>query len=224
MTVHFQREVEKLKEMLLHLCGMVEESLSRAAEAFDRGDTELAASVIADDERIDLLEIDIEEDCLKILALHQPVAIDLRFIVVAMKMNNDLERVGDLAASIAERAISCHSEECGEMPDEISQMVQIAQTMLKHSIDALIHMDGGLAARVCEEDDRVDLLNRRVYELVRSEIASGQGFPPGRLNVLAVSRHLERIADHATNIAEDVMYMVGGKIARHRKATGRTRA
>jgi phosphate transport system protein len=218
MTVHFQREVEKLKDKLLHLCGMVEESLSRAATAFATGDTELAAAVIADDERIDLLEIDIEEECLKILALHQPVAIDLRFIVVALKMNNDLERVGDLAANIAERAISCRDEECGEVPEEISEMVRITQAMLKQGIDALIRMDGELARRVCDEDDRVDELNRRVYEIVRSEIVGQGRLAPGRLNVLAVSRHLERIADHATNIAEDVIYMVGGKIARHQAA------
>ncbi|MBN2584038.1 MAG: phosphate signaling complex protein PhoU [Planctomycetes bacterium] len=220
MTIHFQREVEKLKDKLLHLCGMVEDSLRKAAVAFERGDSKLAREVIDADQQIDLAEMDIEEECLKILALHQPVAIDLRFIVAALKMNNDLERVGDLATNIAERAISCRDEECGDVPEEILEMVRLTQEMLKQSIDALINMDGDLARRVCDADDRVDELNRRVYEIIRAEIGSGNRLPPGRLNVLAVSRHLERIADHATNIAEDVIYMVRGKIARHPSATG----
>jgi phosphate transport system protein len=162
------------------------------------------------------MEVGVEEDCLKILALHQPVAIDLRFIVAVLKINNDLERIGDLAVNIAERSAFLSKHPPFGFSLGLVEMADRAQDMLKHSLDALINLDSGLAQEVCAADDEIDAMNRQMYLKIQDAIRSNPGKLESLIHLLSVSRHLERIADHATNIAEDVIYMVEGRIARHR--------
>jgi phosphate transport system protein len=215
MSVHLQREIEKLKRSLLALSARVEENLRRAVHAIDRHDVELARRVIDADIEIDHAEIDVEEECLKILALHQPVAIDLRLVIACLKINNDLERVGDLAVNIAERALFLADLPRVNAPFDFPTMADKAQAMVRNSLDALIHLDAALARSVCAADDEVDAINRQMYEQVQDGIRRQPQALNSLIHLLCVSRHLERIADHATNIAEDVIYMLKGEITRH---------
>ena len=162
------------------------------------------------------MEVDVEEECLKILALHQPVAVDLRFVITALKINNDLERIGDLAVNIAERSEFLARQREIDIPQEIYAMAEKAQSMLTRSLDALVDMDCKLAHDVCADDDEVDAINRQMYLIVQDKIRAHTGQTEVLIHLLSASRHLERIADYATNIAEDVIYMVEGKIVRHR--------
>ncbi len=164
---------------------------------------------------IDHLEVDVEEDCLKILALHQPVAVDLRFIVAVLKINNDLERIGDLAVNIAERSLTMAGMPAAGVPFDFSEMARRAQAMLRKSLDALVDLDENLAREVLPEDDAVDAMQREVFELVSRPPSDRQDIAY-TLHQLLIARHLERIADHATNIANDVIYMVRGEIMRHK--------
>lgn len=216
MTIHFQREMKLLKQKLLTVGAMTEESVKRAVKAVTERDRMLAQQVIEHDEDIDNMEVEVEEDCLKILALHQPVAADLRLVVACLKINNDLERIGDLASNVAERAISLADQPVIDVPFDLHRMDMLVQRMVRDALDALVNLDDDLARQVCADDDAVDALNRQAYSNVRTQILED----PARLNVLVhymgVSRHMERIADHATNIAEDVIYMIEGEIVRHR--------
>lgn len=219
MSRHLQREIEKLKKHILALSALVEESLHKAIKSLLERDEKLALRVIKGDEDIDQMEVDVEEECLKILALHQPVAIDLRFIVAILKINNDLERIGDLAVNIAERAVFLSTKEPIGIEFDFPRMVEIAKSMLKQSIDALVNMDTALANKVCASDDEIDSLNREMYRQIQGAIRKYPERMECLIHLLAISRHLERIADHATNIAEDVIYMVEGEIIRHRGGT-----
>lgn len=217
MSIHLQREIEKLKKQLLSLCAVVEDQVQMAIEAFLQQDKDLASEVERRDTDVDRREVEVEEECLKMLALHQPVATDLRLIVAALKINNDLEQIGDLAVNIARKAAAVAVEPLLDMPFDIAGMWRKVQAMLNDSLDALINMDVRLAEAVCIRDDEVDHMKRDIR--VRVE-AVGQRQPDimgGLLNVLAISRNLERIADYSVNIAEDVIYMVNGTIVRHRK-------
>jgi len=216
MTIHLQREIERLKKHILRLSAVVEESVHRAVKSLEERDSYLAQLVMESDFEIDKMEVEIEEECLKILALHQPVAVDLRFIVAVLKINNDLERIGDLAVNIAERAEFLASQERINIPFDFSGMARKAKSMLKRSLDALMKMDALLARGVCASDDEVDAMNRDMYMLVQEGIRSQPEHLESLIHVLSASRHLERIADHATNIAEDVLYMIKGEIVRHR--------
>jgi len=215
MSVHLQREIERLKKNLLALCALVEEQVQMAVRALLERDPELARRVEHRDLEIDHREVEVEEECLKALALHQPVASDLRFIVSAMKMNSDLERIGDLAVNIAHKAVTVAGQASMAIPFDLAAMWQKTQRMLRDSLDALVNLDARLAHDVCARDNEVDQLkheNRRTAERLMQE---NPAQIPVLLNLLAVSRNLERIADHATNIAEDVIYMVEGRIIRH---------
>ena len=212
----FFREIEHLKKKLLTLSALVEEDLKDALKAIRTRDKRLAEEVISADNEIDSMEIEVEEDCLKILALHQPVARDLRFIIAVLKMNNDLERIGDLALNIAERALFLADHREIEIPEQISMLADKTGTMLKKCLDALVTLDEKLAAEVCALDDEVDAIHSEMYDFIKKEIIRTPGHIDGLLGLLSVSRYLERIADHATNIAEDVMYLVQGEIMRHR--------
>ncbi len=215
MSVHLQREIERLKKNLLSLCALVEEQVQMAVRALLERDPELARRVEHCDLEIDHREVEVEEECLKALALHQPVASDLRFIVSAMRMNSDLERIGDLAVNIAHKAVTIAAQAPMPIPFDLAAMWQKTQRMLRDSLDALVNLDARLAHDVCARDNEVDQLkhaNRRTAERLMQENPSQI---PVLLNLLAVSRNLERIADHATNIAEDVIYMVEGRIIRH---------
>jgi len=219
---HLQRALDKLKRSIYSLSGMVEESVRDAVRALDRRDSRLAQKVIDADLEIDHAEVDVEEECLKILALHQPVAIDLRFIVAVLKINNDLERIGDLAVNIAERAQFLATHEKVDIPFDFAGMAEKAQAMVKQSLDALVNLDAGAALAVCAADDEVDAMNRQMYLQVGEGIREHPDQVESLTHLLSVSRHLERIADHATNIAEDVIYMVRGEIVRHQAEQYRT--
>ena len=216
MSTHLRRELDRLKKQMLSLSALVEEDVRNAVLALERRDERLAQKVIDSDLEVDHAEVDLEEECLKILALHQPVAIDLRFIVAALKINNDLERIGDLAVNIAERAQYLATHDRVDWPFDFAGMAERAQTMVKQSLDALVTMDANLARDVCAADDEVDAMNREVYLQVQEAIRRNPEQMAALVHLLSVSRHLERIADHATNIAEDVIYMTRGEIVRHR--------
>jgi phosphate transport system protein len=216
MTLHMNNEIEKLKKKLLALSADVEEQLWQAVRSLKDRDGDLARKVIDHDYKIDQEEVNIEEDCLKILALYQPVAIDLRFLVTTLKINNDLERIADLSVNIAERSDFLSRQDPVTVPFDFDLMAEKAQTMLRKGIDALVNMDCDLAYEVCGMDDEVDAINKEMYNLVKQSILAEPANIESLIHLLSVSRHLERVGDHATNIAEDVIYMVEGKIIRHK--------
>ncbi len=217
MSVHLQREIERVKKSILALCAIVEDQVQMAVRALLERDVDLARSVEDRDKDIDQREVEVEEECLKILALHQPVAIDLRFIVAAMKINNDLERIGDLAVNIARKAVTFIEETQMEIRFDIAGMWDRTQAMLRDSLDALVNMDAALAADVCRRDDEVDRIKHEIRVGVEEAIRREPEQVRPLMRLLAVSRNLERIADCATNIAEDVIYMSEGRIIRHGK-------
>lgn len=216
MSVHMQNDLELLKKKTLHLCASVEDDVQLALQAIEEKSIELAHQVISKDFDIDQMEVDVEEECLKILALHQPVAIDLRYIISVLKLNNDLERIGDLAVNIAERATYIAQYPAERFGFDLSDMLTKVRYMLKSSLDALVNMDQRLAVEVCKADDEVDDINRTVIQYIIDGIRNAPDKTEWYLQYLAVSRYLERIADHATNIAEDVLYMIKGTIVRHK--------
>ena len=216
MPKHLQREIENLKKNILVLGAKVEMAVHDATDAIEKRDGDLAQNVIDNDIQIDQQEVDVEEECLKILALHQPVAIDLRFIIAALKINNDLERIGDLAVNIAERAVFLATQPKPDISFDFSRMASIAQWMLKKSLDALVNLSVEFAREVCAADDKIDSMNREMYIKVQHAIRIHPEQMESLIHLLSVSRHLERIADHATNIAEDIIYMIEGEIVRHK--------
>ena len=216
MSKHIRREIATLKKEILALGAAVEEILYKAMKSLEKRDKALAEQVMEEDTVIDQMEVEIEEDCLKVLALHQPVAIDLRLIIAILKSNNDLERVGDLAVNIAERAAFLATREKIDIPLDFMKMADIARDMLKKSLDALVSEDSALAHKVCGMDDAVDAINREMYILIQDEIRKDPSKMESLIHLLSVSRHLERVADLATNIAEDVIYMIDGEIVRHK--------
>jgi len=215
MSVHLFREISNLKKSILTLGATVEERVRKAVASVTKRNAELAEEVIGADVEIDRIEVRIEEECLKILALHQPVAVDLRFIVAILKINNDLERIGDLAVNIAKRGVFLANEpqRCGLF--HIPEMAERVEKMLADSLDSLVNSDARLAHQVCVSDDDVDKLLKSSYSEVQKCILENMDTLKCASHHLDVSRHLERIADLATNIAEDVIYMIEGQIARH---------
>lgn len=218
MSVHMQHEMENLKKLILSLSTMVDEALGKAVKAVQSCDIALAEEVIAGDGAIDDMEVRVEEECLKILALYQPVAIDLRFIVAVLKMNSDLERIGDLAANIAQSAITVSRLPRPDRPFSLDAMCGKAKRIVKKSLDALIALDADLAREVLEDDDGIDEDRRLVKSLVLEELGSQPQYAEVMMAIYAVARRLERIGDHATNIAEDVIYMIEADIVRHQPA------
>lgn len=210
-------EIDGLKKRILALSAVVEDAVRKALLATDRRDPILAQAVIAGDHQIDVLEVELEEECLKILALHQPVAMDLRFIIAVLKINNDLERTGDLAVNIAERAIFLADQKDVAPPPTLAALAGKAQEMLHKSLDALVKTDTELARQVLKTDDEVDELHRGMYGRVQQLAKDNPAQIAGLFQWLSVSRYLERVADQATNIAEDVIYLMNGEIIRHRR-------
>ncbi|MCP4452896.1 MAG: phosphate signaling complex protein PhoU [Planctomycetes bacterium] len=215
MAVHLLREIEHLKKEILMVGAMAELSVREATAAIEQYDADLAHQVIEKDVQLDQMEVDVEEACLKALALHQPVATDLRFIVAVLKINSDLERVGDLAVNMAEHAMFLASRPKIDIGFDFATMATGVQAMLKKSLDALVNYDVDLAQQVCAQDDDIDAMNRRMYQLTQHAIQERPEHTETLIHLLAAVRHLERIADHATNIAEDVIYMIKGQIIRH---------
>lgn len=215
MSIHMNRDLEKLQKRILSLAGDVERYVEKSISALFNRDAELARELMDDDNAIDEEENQIEEDCLKILALHQPVAIDLRRVATILKINGDLERMADLAANIAERVYSLAMSAPIPIPATLRTMADLVSSMLRDSLDAFMNLDSSSAKRVCRLDDSIDLFNREIIvEIIRFMKQSTDNVEPG-LNLFSVVRQLERIGDHATNIAEDVVYLVDGTIIRH---------
>jgi phosphate transport system protein len=217
MTKHFDRELEKVKKKILSLGALVEERVYLAIKAIDKKDSELATEIIKLDYEIDEKEVEVEEDCLKILALYQPVAIDLRFIIAVIKINNDLERIGDEAVNIAERIQSMAKYPNISFHFDYTEMAEIAAAMLKQSLDALVNLDIDTAFRVITMDDDVDNIQGNAYSQIKQAMREHPQEMTYLINLYLISRHLERVADHATNIAEEVIYLIEGEIIRHGK-------
>ena len=216
MSVHLQRQIERLKKSILALGALVEESLQNAIAAIETRDPVLAERVIDGDQQIDLMEIDIEEECLHTLALHQPVAMDLRFVVAVLKINNDLERIADLAVNMAERAQNLSgSPRLEERPYDLAAMAAKVQKMLRQSLNSLVHGDVEMAEAVRKTDDEVDLMHKQVFLHIERSMREHPDQVGRLITWLGISRHLERAADHAVNIADDVLYMANGDIERH---------
>jgi phosphate transport system protein len=215
MSTQLQREIDDLKKRILTLSALVEDNLRRAFTAVERRDEALATEAIERDFPIDLMEVDVEEDCLKALALYQPVAGDLRFIVTTIKINTTLERVGDLAVNIAERARLLAATDQAIVAFDIAGMAGKAQRMVSSALDALVHGDGALARAVLLADDEVDDLDRELNATLNATAREHPEWLDSIIQLLQVSRFTERVADHATSIAEDVIYMTEGEIPRH---------
>jgi phosphate transport system protein len=216
MSLHLSRDLEKLKKEVLKLGNLVETAINNAILALNNREASYVDEVLKHENMINDMEVKIEEDCLKILALHQPVAVDLRFIVVVLKVNNDLERMGDFASNIAKRARELMQEDpLPTLPEFVNELPDLVRTMVRKSLDALVKLDMNLAKEVIEMDDKVDQINRDMYAVVKKEIAKNPHNTETAINVLSCSRYMERIADLSTNIAEDVIFMVEGKVIRH---------
>jgi len=216
MSKHLENAIEKIRGSLLVLGGLIEENLQDAVLAVKEKNRVLAREVISRDRTVDLAEVELEEDCLKVLALHQPVAIDLRIVVAALKINNDLERIGDLAVNIAERAEFLSSSDSITAPFDFDTMASKVRIMLKNALDSMIGMNSEIARSVCAADDEVDQINREMYRTVYERLRVEPQNAESLIHYLSISRHLERIADYATNISEDIIYMIEGEIVRHK--------
>lgn len=216
MSLHLERDLHKLKKDLLTVSGLVETALQQAMQAIHQRDTRLATAVQDQDDAINTWEVRIEEECLNALALHQPVARDLRIIASIMKINNDLERIGDTAVNIAGRVEALAAVPEIVVPPQLIAMTECASQMVRESIDAFVNSDAATAQAVRAMDDRVDQANREIIQWVKAQLRASPEHVEPFLSLFSVSRHLERVADLATNIAEDVVYMVEGGIVRHR--------
>jgi phosphate transport system protein len=214
MVLHLHREIDKLKKQIVLLSGTVERRVADAVRAIETHDQGLAEGIRRADSEVDQAEIDVEEECLKILALYQPVAIDLRFIVAVLKINNDLERIGDEAVNIAGRVVKLAAYKNGAHI-ELGPLTRRVQEMLTQSLDALVNLDSGKAEAVRHADDEIDELVRAQFERVKELIRLDPEHVDPLIEYIRIFRYLERIADHATNIAEDVIYMAEGRIVRH---------
>ncbi|MDP3722653.1 MAG: phosphate signaling complex protein PhoU [Candidatus Omnitrophota bacterium] len=218
MERHVDLELSRLKEELVRMAGLAEAAIGLAVKALVSRDTEMARQVIASDDAINALEIEVDERCLRTMALYQPEAKDLRFLAMAMKINNDLERIGDQAVNIAERSCELLKEPPLKPLIDIPRMAQLAQQMLKDSLDAFVQGDPDSARAVCRRDDEVDNLDDQIFRELLTYMLQDSKAITRAINLILVSRHLERVADHATNIAENVIYLVQGKTIKHHVA------
>jgi len=215
MTKRFRRELENIKKRILTLGSLVEDRVRLAVQAVDQIDMEIAQRIIKTDYEIDEMEVEVEEECLKVLALHQPVAVDLRFIIAVIKINSQLERIGDQAVNIAERVEIIAKRPKPPFSFDYSVMGEKAQRMLKMSLDSLVNLDVDIAYKVIMMDDEVDQIKKDAYDKIKQAIQNLPERVGYYINLLLISRHLERLADHATNVAEEVIYLVEGEIYRH---------
>jgi len=215
MAKHLEKELERLKKLIYTLGARVDESLELAVKSFQENDAELARKVIKGDGLIDDLEVEVEEECLKALALYQPVAIDLRFIIAVMKMNSDLERIGDLAADIAKNGISINKGTKPRIPLDLHQMTYLAKAIVRKSLDSLLNIDTYLAREVLKDDEEIDGMKAEMKAEIVDALTRDPEHAETLITLLAATNRLERIGDHACNIAEDVIYMVEADIVRH---------
>lgn len=215
MTVHLQRDLDSLKKDIVHLGSLVQNSTQSVVEFLGTKSEQQLQEVLEYEDRINELEVDIEEHCLKVLALHQPVAIDLRFIIVIMKVNNDLERMGDQAVNISHRVKSLIDSPELPISLPIDEMTNAVQKMVSLSLEALVSQDPAIARKVVDMDDIVDDLNAQTYDLIRETIQANPSLVNSAMSMATISSNLERIGDLCTNIAEEVIFMVEGQVIRH---------
>jgi phosphate transport system protein len=215
MSKHLERDLEALEREILDQSSRVEEMIAKSCQSLLERRADIANEVIASEVEIDVREVKIEEECLKILALHQPVAVDLRRTATVLKINSELERIADLAVNIAERTISLAEYPQFEIPAKLERMFMRVSDMVHESLDAFVDQDGEAARDVCRRDDEIDEYNRRVIDDLLDTMRTRSDLVEAALHFFSVCRHVERIGDCATNIAEDVIYLVEGEIARH---------
>lgn len=215
----FDNELRNLKEKTLNLGEKVKASIRRSIQSLEQRDSDLAREVIKHDHKINALEVEIDEECIRLIAIRQPKAKDLRFITTVMKITTDLERIADLAQDIAERAIELNEEALVKPYVEIPRMAQIAEKMLEDALTALIKKDSKLARDVINYDDKVDNINAEVFKELLSLMIKSPETISRATRITYISKYIERIADHSTNIAEMVIYLVEGKIIRHMDTT-----
>lgn len=216
MSKHLQRDLDRLQRGILTLAASVEDAIHKAIKALKERKSALAQEVIDGDRQIDSEENQIEEEALKLLALHQPVAVDLRRIAAALKINTELERMADLAGNIAERAVHLAQLPPIPVPAKLQRMTDLTTTMVRQSLDAFVNLDARQARLVCRLDDEVDTHNDAIIQELITTMKKSPDMIEAGISLFSATRHLERIADHATNIAEDVVYLVEGEIIRHR--------
>jgi phosphate transport system protein len=219
MRVHFQREIDKLKLQILEMSADVEEAVREAMQSVEERDPDKARKVLENERVTNARDVDVEEECLKILALHQPVAADLRYLVSVLKINTDLERIGDLAVHIAEGSLALSELSPVEIPTQLGEMAAKSQFMLKKVLDAFVNLDVVAAREVRLADSELDALNRAMSSRLRAEIGRSPALVEPLIKLMRIASRLERIGDHATNIAEDLIYLIEGKIVRHTSVT-----
>ncbi|MGH7275122.1 MAG: phosphate signaling complex protein PhoU [Nitrospiria bacterium] len=215
MLRHFDEELKALKEKILRMGALVEEQIRNSIKALVDRDSDLARQVIANDHRVNAMDVEVDEDCLRLIALHQPMAKDLRFITTAMKISTELERMSDLAENIAERAIELNEEPQLKPYIDIPRMAEHAQRMVKETLDAFVNGDNTLARKVCADDDFIDDLTHQIFRELLSYMIEDPHTISRAVRITFVAKYIERVADHATNVAELVVYLVEGKIIRH---------
>jgi len=215
MTRHFHDELEALKQTLLAMGGLVEDQIRRVMRALLERDDALAQDVIDRDRQVNTYDVEVDEQCVELLALHQPTAGDLRFITTAMKIVTDLERIGDQAVNIGQRVVELNREPQLKPYIDLPRMAERAQAMVKESLDAFVARDTELARRVCAEDAEVDAFKEQIFRELLTFMMEDPRTIPRAIRLILISRFLERVADHATNIAEMVVYLVEGKMVRH---------
>jgi phosphate transport system protein len=211
----FDEELKNLKEKLLRMAGLVEESIELSIEALKEQKDEPIQAVLKNEERINQLDVEVDETCLRLMALRQPMAGDLRFITSAMKINSELERMGDLAVNVSEQAAILNKLPPLKPLIDIPRMARLAQAMVRDSINAFINRDEALARSVCERDDEVDALDEQIFRELLTYMMEDAANISRAVALILVSRNLERMADHATNVGEDVIYLVRGKSIKH---------
>jgi phosphate transport system protein len=222
MSKHLERDLESLEREILAQSSRVEMMISKACQALIERRADMAQEVAATEVEINIREVKIEEECLKILALHQPVAVDLRRTATVLKINTELERIADLAVNIAERTLALTEYPDFEVPPRLERMFVRASDMVHDALDAFVDLDVEAAREICRRDDEVDDFNRQVIEEMLDTMRSRSDLVEAALHFFSVTRHVERIADCATNIAEDVIYLVEGEIARHHFESSRS--
>jgi phosphate transport system protein len=213
----YGEELKKLREEILYMGGLVEDQIQKAVKSLVDRDSALAEIVIERDHEVNRLDVDIDDICIKLLALHQPAGRDLRFITTGLKITTDLERIGDMAVNICERALELNQEPQLKPYIDIPRMARISQRMIRESLDAFVREDTDLALKVCRDDDEVDQLNTQIFRETVTFMLENVQTISRATKISSISKYLERIADHATNIAEMVIFMVKGKSIRHMK-------
>jgi phosphate transport system protein len=213
----YEDELKKLREDILYMGGLVEDQILKSIKTLVERDSQLAEILIERDHEVNRLDVEIDDLCIKLLALHQPAGRDLRFITTGLKITTDLERIGDMAVNISERALELNQEPQLKPYIDIPRMARIAQRMIRESLDAFVREDTELALKVCKDDEEVDQLNSQIFREVVTFMIDDPHTINRAIKISSVSKYLERIADHATNIAEMVIFMVKGKSIRHLK-------